>query len=129
MSISFEPPKNALYIILGEIQTLISSTNDLTTNQEQNNSKHSSYLSKNRLTFVPPLITNSSTNSVTPKLLIQQNTTSNIWSQQPKTKIRNDKNILVHFKGEKNLVGKIIDVKIKESKPFYLIGEKLEDNA
>lgn len=78
-----------------KIQTLISSTNDSTTNQEQNNSKQtttpsSSFLSKSRVTFVPPLIANSSiaaNNSVTPKLVIQQNSTSNIWSSQPKTKI------------------------------------------
>ena len=50
-------------------------------------------------------------------------------SENNKLTGRNDKNILVHFKGEKNLVGKIIDVKIKESKPFYLIGEKLGDNT
>jgi hypothetical protein len=74
-----------------KIQTLISSTNDLSTNQDQTNSKQSSFLSKNRLTLVQPLITNSSSsstsNSVTPKLVIQQNSTPNIWSQQPKAKI------------------------------------------
>lgn len=38
---------------------------------------------------------------------------------------RNDKNVLVHFYGEKNLIGKFVDVKINDCKPFYLIGEKL----
>ncbi|CAF0803844.1 unnamed protein product [Rotaria sordida] len=76
-----------------KIQTLISSTNDISTNNDHNNVKQSSFLSKNRVTLVQPIITNSSsvstssTNSVTPKLLIQQNSTSNIWSQQPTTKI------------------------------------------
>ena len=93
-----------------KIQTLISSTNDLTTNQEQNNSKpttststtsSSSFLSKSRVTFVPPLITTNSSittnNSVTPKLVIQQNSTSNIWTPQPKTKIRNYSSSFVCF--------------------------------
>lgn len=74
-----------------KIQTLISSTNDLSNNSDHQNSKQSSFLSKNRLTLLQPAITNSSsssTNSVTPKLVIQQNSTPNIWSQQPKTKIR-----------------------------------------
>ncbi|CAF4194785.1 unnamed protein product [Rotaria sp. Silwood2] len=76
-----------------KIQTLISSTNDISTNNDHNNIKQSSFLSKNRLTLVQPIITNSSststssTNSVTPKLVIQQNSTSNIWSQQTTTKI------------------------------------------
>ncbi|CAF1320472.1 unnamed protein product [Adineta steineri] len=79
-----------------KIQTLISSTNDLSNNNnnnnDQKNSKQSSFISKNRLTFVQPLVTNasstsSSSNSVTSKLVIQQNSTSNIWSQQPTTKI------------------------------------------
>jgi hypothetical protein len=77
-----------------KIQTLISSTNDLSNNSDHHNSKQSSFLAKNRLTLVQPLITNpssssssSTTNSVTPKLVIQQNSTSNLWSQQPKTKI------------------------------------------
>ena len=39
---------------------------------------------------------------------------------------RNDKNILVHFEGTENMIGKLINVKIKEAKPFYLIGKKLE---
>jgi hypothetical protein len=84
-----------------KIQTLISATNDLSNSLDQNNSKQSAFLSKNRLTFVQPLITNSSsssvTNSVTPKLVIQQNSTSNIWSQQPKAKIRNKKHFIFHF--------------------------------
>ena len=75
-----------------KIQTLISSTNDLTTNQDQTNSKPS-FIQKNRVTLVQPIITNSTSsstsNSVTPKLVIQQNSTPNIWSQQPKAKIRN----------------------------------------
>ncbi|CAF3649602.1 unnamed protein product [Rotaria sp. Silwood1] len=76
-----------------KIQTLISSTNDITTTNDHNNIKQSSFLSKNRVTLVQPIITNasststSSTNTVTPKLVIQQNSTSNIWSQQPTTKI------------------------------------------
>jgi len=35
-------------------------------------------------------------------------------------------NHLVHFKGTKDLIGKIIPVKIIDAKSFYLIGEKLE---
>jgi hypothetical protein len=73
-----------------KIQTLISSTNDLTNNNDHSNPRQPSYLSKNRVTLVQPVITtSSSSNSVTPKLVIQQNSTSNIWSQQPTTKIRN----------------------------------------
>ncbi|MGI6500380.1 MAG: tRNA (N6-isopentenyl adenosine(37)-C2)-methylthiotransferase MiaB [Anaerostipes sp.] len=34
-------------------------------------------------------------------------------------------NILVHFKGEKELVGKIVQVKITEEKGFYYIGEQI----
>ncbi|CAF1091998.1 unnamed protein product [Rotaria magnacalcarata] len=77
-----------------KIQTLISSTNDFTTNNDHTNMKQPTFLSKNRVTLVQPIITNSSsssssstTNTVTPKLVIQQNSSSNIWSQQPTTKI------------------------------------------
>lgn len=38
---------------------------------------------------------------------------------------RNDNNILVHFSGEKNLLGRLVNVKINESKLFYLIGENI----
>ena len=38
---------------------------------------------------------------------------------------RNDNNILVHFAGEKELIGNLINVKITETKPFYLIAEKI----
>jgi hypothetical protein len=70
-----------------KMQTLISSTNDLANSSDHNNCKPNSFLSKNRLTFVQPLVSN----SVTPKLVIQQNPTSNIWSQPSTTKIRKDK--------------------------------------
>ncbi|UJR30102.1 hypothetical protein I4U23_017643 [Adineta vaga] len=73
-----------------KIQTLISSTNDLSNNNSDGkNSTKTSFLSKSRVTLVQPLVTNSSSssNSVTPKLVIQQNSTSNIWPQQSTTKI------------------------------------------
>ena len=38
---------------------------------------------------------------------------------------RNEKNMLVHFESDKNLVGKIVNVKIIDTKPFYLIGQKI----
>ena len=38
---------------------------------------------------------------------------------------RNEKNMLVHFESNKNLVGKIVNVKIIDTKPFYLIGQKI----
>ena len=38
---------------------------------------------------------------------------------------RNEKNVLVHFESDKNLVGKIVNVKIIDTKPFYLIGQKI----
>lgn len=34
-------------------------------------------------------------------------------------------NLLVHFKGEASLIGKIVDVKLKECKGFYYIGEQV----
>ena len=34
-------------------------------------------------------------------------------------------NILVHFKGDKSLIGNIVDVYLKESKGFYYMGELL----
>lgn len=37
---------------------------------------------------------------------------------------RTERNSLVHFEGGKELIGKVIPVKIKESKIFYLIGER-----
>ena len=40
---------------------------------------------------------------------------------------RNENNILVHFHGSDKLVGEFVNVKIIESKPFYLIGEITED--
>ena len=36
---------------------------------------------------------------------------------------RTSKNYLVHFKGDKSLIGSIVDVKLCESKGFYYIGE------
>ena len=76
-----------------KIQTLISSNNDLGSSNDQLNSRTSSFLTKNRLTLVQPLMNHSSlpssSNSVTPKLVIQPNSTSNIWSSQSTTKIRN----------------------------------------
>ena len=32
-------------------------------------------------------------------------------------------NLLVHFPGDKDLIGKIINIKLKESKGFYYLGE------
>ena len=32
-------------------------------------------------------------------------------------------NLLVHFKGDASLIGKLVSVKLKESKGFYYIGE------
>lgn len=37
---------------------------------------------------------------------------------------RTENNTLVHFKGTQDLIGKIVPVKIKENKTFYLIGER-----
>ncbi|CAF0891935.1 unnamed protein product [Adineta steineri] len=91
-----------------KIQTLnsvtISSTNDMSTTtttdkSSSTNSNQSVFLSKNRVTLVQPLISNStssssstttttnSSNNVTPKLVIQQNTNpsttnNNFWQQQ-----------------------------------------------
>ncbi|CAF1316352.1 unnamed protein product [Adineta ricciae] len=73
-----------------KIQTLISSTTDLcSTNSDGKNSPKPQFLSKSRLTLVQPIVTNpsSSSNSVTPKLVIQPNSASNIWPQQSTTKI------------------------------------------
>ena len=36
---------------------------------------------------------------------------------------RMSNNILVHFPGDKSLIGKIVDVHLKECKGFYYIGE------
>lgn len=36
---------------------------------------------------------------------------------------RMSNNLLVHFKGDKNLIGKIVDVKLSECKGFYYLGE------
>lgn len=38
---------------------------------------------------------------------------------------RNENNILVHFNGEKNLLGNLVDVKIIKCKLFYLVAEKI----
>lgn len=38
---------------------------------------------------------------------------------------RLEDNSLVHFKGDKSLIGEIIDVKITDCKTFYLIGERI----
>lgn len=38
---------------------------------------------------------------------------------------RNENNILVHFNGGKNLLGNLVDVKIINCKPFYLVAEKI----
>lgn len=38
---------------------------------------------------------------------------------------RLDNSIIVHFRGNKNLIGEIVDVKINDCKTYYLIGEKL----
>ena len=32
-------------------------------------------------------------------------------------------NLLVHFKGDESLIGKIVDVHLKECKGFYYLGE------
>lgn len=83
-----------------KIQTFLSATNELSNGNDLNhpNNKTTSFIGKNRLTLVQPLVTAcssssspSATNStVTPKLLIQQNSTSNIWSPQSTTKIRKE---------------------------------------
>ena len=39
---------------------------------------------------------------------------------------RMDNNITVHFKGDKNLIGSIVDVKLTEAKGFYYIGELIK---
>ncbi len=38
---------------------------------------------------------------------------------------RTENNTLVHFKGNNDLIGQLIDVKIEENKTFYLIGERI----
>ena len=38
---------------------------------------------------------------------------------------RTERNSLVHFKGNPDLIGQIVPVKIKENKIFYLIGERM----
>ena len=38
---------------------------------------------------------------------------------------RTENNILVHFEGNKNLIGKILPIKIIDSKTFYVIGERV----
>ncbi|UJR16377.1 hypothetical protein I4U23_003280 [Adineta vaga] len=94
-----------------KIQTLnsvtISSTNDMSTmgtdKSCSSNTNQSVFLSKNRVTLVQPLITNSNsssvsasssstnvTNNITPKLVIQQNTNAsntnnNFWQPQQQT--------------------------------------------
>jgi len=35
---------------------------------------------------------------------------------------RMENNILVHFPGDRSLIGKIVDVKLDQSKGFYYIG-------
>ena len=39
---------------------------------------------------------------------------------------RMDNNITVHFKGDKKLIGSIVDVKLTEAKGFYYIGELIK---
>ena len=48
-------------------------------------------------------------------------------SKQDKTVLtgRADNNMLVHFKGTEDLIGKMVPVKITENKTFYLIGERM----
>lgn len=41
---------------------------------------------------------------------------------------RMEQNYLVHFKGDKNLIGKVVPVKLCESKGFYFYGELVQDN-
>ncbi|MCR5625098.1 MAG: tRNA (N6-isopentenyl adenosine(37)-C2)-methylthiotransferase MiaB [Lachnospiraceae bacterium] len=38
---------------------------------------------------------------------------------------RTEKNYLVHFEGDKELIGNIVDVRLVESKGFYFLGEKI----
>ena len=38
---------------------------------------------------------------------------------------RTENNTLVHFEGEKELIGTILPVKIIDSKTFYVIGERV----
>ena len=39
---------------------------------------------------------------------------------------RTDSNILVHFEGNKELIGKFVNVKIIDNKTFYLVGEYVD---
>lgn len=39
---------------------------------------------------------------------------------------RSENNCLVHFKGNKNLIGETVDIKIVDNKTFYLIGERID---
>ena len=36
-------------------------------------------------------------------------------------------NLLVHFKGDKSLIGQLVKVKLVECKGFYYLGELTED--
>ena len=38
---------------------------------------------------------------------------------------RLENNSVVHFSGNENLIGQIVDVRLKEAKGFYYIGERL----
>ncbi len=38
---------------------------------------------------------------------------------------RMSNNIMVHFKGDESLIGKIVDVKLVQSKGFYYFGEEV----
>lgn len=86
-----------------KIQTFISPNNEISNGNDLNhqNNKTTSFIGKNRLTLVTSSTSSTSTSSsVTPKLVIQQNSTSNLWSPQSTTKIRNEK----FFSNENQLI-------------------------
>ena len=59
---------------------------------------------------------------IMPVLVEQENRHNDGWISG-----RISHNLLVHFKGSPKLIGKIIPVKITESKGFYLMGETVSD--
>jgi len=79
-----------------KIQTFISPNNEISNGNDLNhqNNKTTSFIGKNRLTLVTSSTSSTSnSSSVTPKLVIQQNSTSNLWSPQSTTKILSAKMI------------------------------------
>ena len=88
-----------------KLQTLMSASSELSNAVEHNHApRPTSFLTKNRLTLISNAGTSSTSSSssaassppsVTPKLMIQQNSTSNLWTPQSTTKIRKKKNRFV----------------------------------